>query len=244
LQTSQPHPLTRARRRLRPAAALLALLTSLTGPAALARNLDFTYIDLEYITEDPDKNDTFALNGSTVTFDTDVDRGYNIGGALQIYRGLFVFGHYMTAENDYTATITGGGTDIRIDDKFDLARARVGAGYRFLLTDSFAVYGKVSWDYIDIDDISIGALNLGDDDDSGVGFQGGVRWMALPSVELEGFGRYTDVGDTDVDEGFDDDVLGGFKARWYPFGAEDINFQVGYEWGAINTFAGGVRWVF
>ena len=42
----------------------------------------------------------------------------------------------------------------------------------------------------------------------------------------------------------DDDVLGGFKARWYPFGAEDLTFQVGYEFGEINTFSGGLRFVF
>ncbi len=223
---------------------LLAACTIFASNIALARNLDFTYIDVEYITEDPDKNETFTLDGNTVRFDTDVDRGYNIGGAVQIYRGLFIFGHYMTAENDFTARISGPGGDFRIDDKFDLARARIGAGYRFLLRDNLAVYGKVSWDYIDIDDITISTVNLGDDDDSGVGFQGGVRWLALPSVELEAFGRYTDVGDTDVDDGFDDDVLGGFHARWYPFGAEDFNFQVGYEWGEINTFSGGIRFVF
>ncbi len=230
--------------RFRSASLLLALCCWALTPQASARNLDFRFIDVEYSSPDVDESATLSVGADSLRLDTDEDRGYRVAAAWELLFNVHVFGEYAKGENDYRLTLTGPSGDLSVSDNFDLARGRLGLGYGLPIGERWAVYGRVTWDYIDVDDIGFDTLNLGDEDDNGVGAEIGVRWMLLESVELQGWGRYSDVGDPDVEEGFDDDMLGGFKARWYPFGAEDLTFQVGYEFGEINTFNGGLRFVF
>ena len=119
---------------------------------------------------------------------------------------------------------------------------RIRIGDTWPLNEQWAMYSRLTWDYIELDDISVGDADIEDEDDDGVGFEAGLRWLPLTNLELQAYGRYSDVGKLDADNGIDDDILGGVEARWYI--TERIAIQAGYEYGDISSYGGGVRFAF
>jgi hypothetical protein len=223
---------------------VLVLCGWVGGQEALAENLSYTYIDAEYLRVDLDIDESTTIGTDLLAFETDDDRGYRVAASWELFFNFHLFGEFQKAENDYKTSLTGPAVDTQDAGDFDVTRWRAGVGYGLPLGDRLSVYGRVTYDNIDVESIRIDTITLGDDDDNGVGFEGGLRWLVLQTLELQAYGRYSDVGSMEVGEGFDDDVLGGVQVRWNAFGSEDLAYQMGYEFGDINTLNIGVRFIF
>lgn len=222
--------------------ALFALALALSG-GAQADKLRFNYIEANYQIVDVDIDETITtVGGDSLTIESDDDDGFAIAGAWEFYNHFHLFAAYSTASNDFEGTAVIGGVTTSASGDFDVVRARAGIGYGWPLNEQWAMYSRLTWDYIEFDDISVGAADIEDEDDDGVGFEAGLRWLPLTNLELQAYGRYSDVGKLDADNGIDDDILGGVEARWYI--TERIAIQAGYEYGDISSYGGGVRFAF
>lgn len=216
----------------------LAVAMALGLPlAASAQELDFNYLEANYVNVDADFSDSFTDEDGTFSLETDSDDGFQIGGAWEVWETLHLFGEYSTASQDVKVS---DGTGSATGD-FDVIRWRLGVGYAMPTSDVMSVYGRVSYDYIEFDDFGAG---LGSTDDSGVGAELGLLWAVMPQLHLQPYVRYTAVGEVDPEKSdtFDSDVLVGGQARW--FFTENFALQAGYEYGEIATWNIGGRFAF
>lgn len=209
-----------------------------------AAELDFNYVEANFINADVDLSETATDGVDTITLESDDDYGFQIGGAWQFYENWHVFGEYSQTDQDLSASGTVGGIGISGDGDFDVIRSRLGFGFGWPYNEMWNLYGRASWDYIEFKDVDIEGANVGDTDDSGFGVEAGARWMPADAFELQGYVRYTSVGDVDVteDDEFDDDWLGGIQGRWYF--TPNWAVQAGYEYGQISSWGAGIRFAF
>jgi hypothetical protein len=214
----------------------IAIAAALALPVAAQARSDFNYIEVNYIDVDADFSDTVEVDEGVFSAKTSADSGFQVAGSWELWEGIHLFGEYSSAGQDLTFTANGD----RLRGDFDIIRWRLGAGYAMPVSPDFTVYGRVSYDYAEIDSVTIGGLDLGGDDDSGIGAELGALWKVAPEFQLQGWVRYSDVGD--ILEDFDSDVLFGFGGRW--FVTEQVALQAGYEHGEISTWNVGVRFAF
>lgn len=214
----------------------LAIAAAVALPVAAHARNDFNYFEVNFISVDADFSDSFVEDGVTVSAKTDSDTGFQVAGSWEVWEGIHLFGEYSSAGQDVTFTENGE----RLKGDFDIIRWRIGAGYAMPVTPEFKVYGRISYDYAEIDSIKIGGENLGGDDDNGFGAELGGLWDVAPAFQLQGWVRYSAVGD--ILEDFDNDVLFGASGRW--FVTDQVAVQGGYEYGEISTWNIGVRFVF
>lgn len=223
-------------------ASALLVWTLMFSGGAYADKLSFNYVEANYQVVDVDIDETVADGTDSLSLQSDDDDGFEVAGAWEFYGHFHVFAAYSNASNDFEGIASVGGVVTAASGDFDVVRARGGIGYGWPLNEQWSMYSRLTWDYVELDDISVGDLEAEDQDDDGVGFEAGLRWLPLPSLELQAYGRYSDVGKLDADNGFDDDVLGGIQGRWYV--TERIAIQAGYEYGDISSYGGGLRFAF
>jgi hypothetical protein len=97
-------------------------------------------------------------------------------------------------------------------DEFDYTQIRGGIGLKFPLTYKMDIYGELSYDSLDLDFGSLVGEDF-DTDGQDIGGALGIRAMFGDNLELRAYGRYTNVGDVDLNnpEGtMDADTLFGF----------------------------------
>lgn len=223
----------------------LALMAALGVPAAAgAQDLDFNYIELNYVNVDVDYSESLAEGPDSISLETDSGSGFHLGGAWQAWEDLHVFGEYSQSSQDLEVAAVLDGEEFSGKGDFDVIRYRVGVGYAFELTDAMQAYGRVSYDSIEFQDFELEGESLGDLDDDGFGAELGMLWAATPAVHLQAQARYTSVGELDdgSGSGFDADLLFGVAGRWHY--SERIAVQAGYEAGEISTWNAGVRFAF
>ena len=223
----------------------LALMAALGIPAAAgAQDLDFNYVELNYVNVDVDYSESLTEDGDTFSLETDSGSGFHVGGAWQVWEDLHLFGEYSRSSQDVALAAVIDGEELAGEGDFDVVRYRLGIGYAFELTDAMRAYGRVSFDSIEFADFEVDGENLGDLDDDGFGAELGLLWAATPKVHLQAQARYTSVGEINEGNGsgFDADLLFGVAARWHY--SERMAVQAGYEAGEISTWNAGVRFAF
>lgn len=212
---------------------------------AAAAEVSYTYLEAEYVNIDTDISARIEDVDTDARLTTDNDGGFRVAGAWELYRNWHVFGDYSRGKNDVDFSGTVLGASVRASGDFDVVRWRLGAGYAYPVNEVFDVYGRLSYDYIEFDSFSLSGISQSfDTDDNGLGAEAGVRFNPFEPVELFAYGRYTAVGDVDLDSDnqFDDDTLFGFGARYSI--TDRIGVQAGYEIGKIDTWAVGARYSF
>jgi hypothetical protein len=201
--------------------------------AADARPPTFSYLEANYVNVNVDDVDPF-------TFRRGSRDGFQLGASAQVWEMMHLFGEYSQAGQDLEFD-----TDLDdglIEGDFDLIRWRVGVGVHSPVDEMISVYGRVSWDSIEFDGLATNGVILGDRDD-GFGAEVGAIVAPIPQVHLQGYVRYTSVGEIDaLGQSYDDDYLFGAEARW--FLTENFALQAGYEYGEITTWNAGVRFAF
>ena len=224
-------------------------LTSLPGHAADDRS----FLDLRLLgTMDgggfrEDGGDAGSLSGSV-----DDGLGWGLRGAWEFAPRWHLYGEWGVSNTSLEVKLRdGAGATLQSKDSdFDMTRASFGVGYSWPVGQDWDIYGRVTWDYIeygDFDDLNLEGLDrvsIGDEDDSGVGATFGARWYG-GAWELEGWGRYTQVGELTQDGNdveFDNDFGGGARAV-YHFG-DSWSAGADYELADIDTWSAFVRYRF
>jgi hypothetical protein len=223
----------------------LAAAVALGAPAAArAQDLGFSYLEGGFVggfVNDVEESGTITDDGGTLELETDSNSGGFIGGAWQFSENLHLFGEYALAGQDLEVS---DGIDT-VEGEFDLVRWRVGVGYSYPFSPKVALYGRVSFDNVELKDVQVTGFDLDiDADDDGVGGEVGMLWAATPAIHLQGHVRYTSVGavTTDGSGTFDSDTLVGLNGRWYF--RPNFALVTGYEFGGITTWNLGVRFAF
>jgi len=222
----------------------LAVVAALGAPtAAGAQDLGFTYLEGGFIAgfvNDVEESGAFTDNG-TIELETDAGGGGFIGGALQFWDNMHLFGEYSSASQDLEIS-DGIDTD---EGDFDVVRWRIGVGYAYPFSSTASFYGRLSFDSAEFKDVRVAGFDLdADADDDGIGGEVGMIWAATPVLQLQGQVRYTSVGEvvTEGSDTFDSDTLVGLNARWYI--RPNIALITGYEFGKITTWNVGARFTF
>ena len=217
-----------------------ALLTVLSTAVA-AQELSFNNIEgglIAGFVNDVEESVTFTDDGR---FDLETDSGGGgfIGGAWQFSENMHVFGEYSLTSQELEIS-DGIDTD---ESDFDVVRWRFGVGYAYPFSPTANIYGRLSFDTNELNDLQVGDSNF-DVDDDGIGGEIGMIWAATQAIHLQGHVRYTSVGEvvTDGPDAFDSDTLIGLNGRWYF--RPNIAFVTGYEFGKITTWNLGARFTF
>jgi hypothetical protein len=218
---------------------------------ASAKDLNFNYIEANYVNVDVDLSESFAEDGLEFALKTDSGGGFQVGGAWELWNSLHLFGEYSEASQDLDATLSFEGETETVSGEFDVVRWRIGVGYAYPMSAEMTVYGRLSFDRIEFKDFKFAGEDIDDEDngslstkDDGLGAEVGLLWAATPEFHLQPYVRYTSVGELDgeKDDSFDADVLFGVHARW--FVTNNFAVQGGYEFGEISTWNVGVRFAF
>jgi hypothetical protein len=240
----------------------VAVAAVLGAPAvAGAQALSFNYLEVNYVDVDVDYSDSVIDNGFRESVSTGSDSGFQIGGSVEVWEGLHLFGEYSKAGQDLRfleeSTF---GDRLDLGGDFDVERWRLGVGYALPATDTVKVYGRLSWDKTEFKDLSVAGIPLGSADDDGLGAEFGALIAVTPRAVVQPYLRYTSVGefsprngngngngDDDLDDigieaTFDSDVLVGVAGRW--FFTDQFAVQASYEYGEIKTWGLGVRLAF
>ena len=223
----------------------LAVAVALGAPAAAgAQDFSFTYLEggvVAGFVNDVEESGTITNNGSTLELESDSGSGGFIGGAWQFWENMHLFGEYALSSQDLEVS---DGIDT-VEGDFDLVRWRMGVGYAYPFSPTIALYGRLSFDNVELKDVQVAGFNLDvDADDDGIGGEVGMIWAATPAIHLQGHVRYTSVGAvaTDGSGTFDSDTLVGLNGRWYF--RPDFALVAGYEFGGITTWNLGLRFAF
>jgi hypothetical protein len=232
----------------------MTFILALTASASLyARDIDFNYVDVNVGIYDLDFDETSTDGVDSLSLETDTDTSFYASGAWQPYLGsvgwftrVHFFAAASTAKNDLDGSLTFDGVSDTASGDLEVIQARVGVGYHQPLRDNLNVYGRVTWDYIELKDVDLGGANFQDVDESGVGVETGARWLFTERFEVQAYVRWSEDASLKIDSSdqlkTDDDVLGGIAGRWYF--ADHWALQVDGEFGDTARYGAGVRFTF
>lgn len=232
---------------------LLLISLAFVASSLQARDIDFNYVDVNAGIFDLDYDESAADGLDSVNLETDTDTTFYATAAWQPYQGsvgwftrMHVFAAAGTAKNDLDATLIAGGITTNTSGDLEVIQARVGVGYHQPFGANFNVYGRVTWDYIELKDIELGNASVADVDESGVGVETGARWLFADNFEAQAYLRWSEDGSIDGDSvdalKTDDVLLGGIAGRWYF--AQNWALQLSGEFGDTAVYGGGIRFTF
>jgi hypothetical protein len=148
--------------------------------SASAEGFDYSYFSLGYGNVDLDG---FSDNGD----------GFALGASLAFTSDLHVFAGYEDAELSSAA---------------DVSRWRVGLGYNTTLTETIDMFGRLSYESLDVDVPVVG------NDDDGFGLSVGARIRAGINMELTAAINYVNYDRRGDDTGLEVGVLYNFSNTW------------------------------
>lgn len=224
---------------------VLALMVAMGAPtSATAQDLSFNYLEGGFIAgfiNDVEESPVFTQNG-TLELENDSGGGGFIGGAWQFFENIHLFSEYSLISQELEIS-DGSNTN---EGDYDVVRWRIGIGYAYAYSPMASLYGRLSFDSAEIKDVQVPEFDLDASvDGDGIGGELGMIWAATPVIHLQGYVRYTSVGEL-VTEGsdtfFDSSTLISLNGRWYF--RPNIALFTGYEFGKITTWNLGVRYIF
>lgn len=220
----------------------IAVVAALGAPmGAGAQDFRFTYLEGGIVggfLNDVERSGVITGTGGPFELESDADGGGFIAGAWQFAENMHLFGEYASLGQELEVRDGIG----RVTGEFDMVRWRIGVGYSHPFSDTMALYGRLSFDKLELKDLRVAGFNLDvDADESGIGSEVGMIWAATPTFHLQGHVRYTSVGAIAKrgSDAFDSDVLVGLNGRWNF--RPNIALVSGYEYGKITTVNLGMR---
>lgn len=209
---------------------------------AMAQEVRYSFLDMSYMAQDVGRTGSQTpIPGQTVDYDATDGHGIRFRGSIGTWHNMYLFIDYGSTDIDLSAFIVSpllpqGETAY---DEFDLTTIRGGVGLRYSLGTATDIYGEISYDSSDFDfgSFALENFDLGEKD---VGGALGVRRMMNDNLEVRAWGRYTNVGDIDLNGlVFDSDILYGAGFGWQIIRGFSI---VGdYESGEISGWSVGFR---
>lgn len=215
------------------------LLTALSA-AATAQEIRYSWLDMSFLAQDFDRMGTqVPVAGQTVDVDTNDGNGIRFRGSIGTWYNLYLFIDYGSADIDVAALVTNALGQFSAEDEIDYTTIRGGIGLRIPLGFKTDIYGEVSYDSLDLDFGSFAGENF-DTDEQDVGGAIGIRTMLNDDLELRAYGRFTRVGDVDLNTAmFDEDTLFGAGFGWQII--RGLSIVGDYEAGEFSNWSIGFR---
>ena len=217
-----------------------ALLAIAFSAAATAQEVRYSWLDMSYMNQDVDRAGTqVPIIGQTVDIVGSDGDGVRFRGSVGTWNNLYAFFDYGATDIGVAALVTNDQGQFPAEDEFDYTTIRGGVGLRIPVGFKADLYGEVSYDSLDLDFGSFAGEDF-DTDDKGVGGAIGLRAMLLNDLELRVYGRYTSVGDVDLNTAeFDDDTLIGAGFGWQL--VRGLSIVGDYEAGEFSNWSIGFR---
>lgn len=205
-----------------------------------AQEVRYSWLDLSYMAQDVDRMGTqVPVPGQTVDVHAQDGGGVKFRGSLGLWNNLYLFVDYGSTDIDIDAIVTNNQGSFPAEDKFDYTSVRGGVGLRIPIGFSTDVYAEASYDSLDLDHGSFALENF-DMSEKDIGATIGIRHMLNDNVEVRAYGRYTNVGDVDLNMlAFDSDTLFGAGIGWEL--VRGVSFQADYESGEFSSWSVGFR---
>jgi hypothetical protein len=216
------------------------LLMTAMSAAATAQEVRYSWLDMSFMSQDFDRMGTqVPLAGQTVDVDGSDGDGIRFRGSIGTWHNLYLFFDYGSTDIDVAALVTNTQGQFPAEDEFDYTAIRGGLGLRIPVGFKADIYGEVSYDSLDLDFGSFAGENF-DADDQDVGGAIGIRAMLTDDLELRAHGRYTSVGDVDLNTAmFEEDTLFGAGFGWQI--VRGFSIVGDYEAGEFSNWSIGFR---
>jgi len=204
------------------AVALSALLLFFCAGPAAAQEVRYSWLDLSFMEQDFDHSGVqVPLPGQSVEVAGSDGDGIRFRGSLGTWKNLYLFMSYASTDIDVDAIITNSQGVFEDSDEFDFTTIRGGFGWKYSIFDKTDIFAEVSYDSTDLDFGSFAGEDF-DADAQDVGGALGFRTLFGDHFELKVQGRYSSVGDIDLNTlEFDNDTL----------------YSVGFAWELIRGFS-------
>lgn len=217
------------------------LMLATFSAAASAQEIRYSWLDMSFMSQDFDRIGTSQTPIIGQTVDVDASDGYGIRfrGSIGTWHNLYLFFDYGSTGIDVAAVVTNAQGQFPAEDEFDYTAIRGGLGLRIPLNFKTDIYGELSFDSLDIDFGSFAGESF-DTDDQDVGGAIGIRTLLTDELELKAYGRFTSVGDVDLNSAtFDDDTLFGIGFGWQII--RGLSIVGDYEAGEFSNWSIGFR---
>ena len=208
--------------------------------SAGAQEIRYSWLDLSYMGQDFDRmGSQVPIPGQSVDIDGQDGDGVRFRGSIGLWNNLYLFMDYGSTDIDVNAIVTNSQGTFPAEDKFDYTTIRGGIGFRYPVAFSTDVYGELSYDSLDLD-LGSFALENFDMNEKDIGAAIGVRHMLNDDIELRAYGRFTNVGDANLNTlAFDSDTLFGAGIGWTLI--RGLSIQADYESGEFSAWSIGFR---
>ncbi len=217
-----------------------SLILILGAAGASAQEIRYSWLDLSYMSQDFDRMGTqLPTPGQSVDIHGKDGDGVRFRASLGLWNNFYLFVDYGSTDIDVDAVVTNAQGEFPAEDKFDYTTIRGGVGLRIPVGFSTDVYAEASYDSLDLDHGSFALENF-DMNEKDIGGTIGIRHMLNDDFEIRAYGRFTNVGDTDLNTlSFDSDTLFGAGIGWQLI--RGLSIQADYESGEFSSWSLGFR---
>lgn len=226
--------------RFRGAAVASALLLVSSTNLASAQEISYAWLDMSFISQEIDRGGVqVPIPGQSVEIAGSDGDGIRFRGSVGAWKNLYLFVDYGSTDIDVDAIITNEQGVFEASDEFDFTSIRGGLGFKYSIFNNTDIFAEVSYDSTDFDFGSFAGEEF-DIDAQEVGGALGFRTLFGDHFELKVQGRFTDVGDIDLNTmEFDSDTLYSIGFAWELIRGFSI---VGdYESGEFSSYGLGFR---
>ena len=191
------------------------------GPAA-AQEIRYSWLDMSFMGQDIDRSGVqVPIPGQSVEVAGSDGSGIRFRGSVGTWHNLYLFVSYGSSDIDVDAVITNAQGVFEAKDEFDFTSIRGGLGWKWSVFNKTDLFAEVSYDSTDFDFGSFAGEDF-DIDAQEIGGALGFRTLIGDHFEVKVQGRYTNVGDVDLNTlEFDSDTL----------------YSIGFAWNVIRGFA-------
>jgi hypothetical protein len=226
--------------RIRGSVVVSALLLVSSVNLASAQEISYAWLDMSFIGQEVDRGGVqVPIPGQSVEIAGSDGDGIRFRGSVGAWKNLYLFVDYGSTDIDVDAVITNEQGVFEASDEFDFTAIRGGVGLKFSIFNKTDIFAEVSYDSTDFDFGSFAGEEF-DIDAQEVGGAVGFRTLFGDHFELKVQGRYTNVGDIDLNTlEFDSDTLYSIGFAWEVIRGFSI---VGdYESGEFSSYGLGFR---
>lgn len=187
----------------------ILLLAAFSTPA-VAQEIRYSWLDISILGQDFGRTGSqIPIVGQTVDVSADDGTGVRFRGSIGTWNNFYLFADYGSSDIDVSAVVTNTQGVFTADDEFDFTSIRGGIGYRYSIGFASDVYAEASFDTLNLDFGSFAGESF-DFDEQDLGFSLGIRKMFGDNFEANAYGRYSAVGDVNLNTlGIDSDLLFG-----------------------------------
>jgi hypothetical protein len=218
-------------------AALLLLFGA--GPAA-AQDISYSWMDMSFMGQDIDRSGVqVPIVGQSVEVAGSDGSGIRFRGSVGTWKNLYLFVDYASTDIDVDVVITNSQGVFEDSDEFDFTAIRGGLGWKYSIFNKTDIFAEVSYDSTDFDFGSFAGENF-DADAQEVGGALGFRTLFGDHFEVKVQGRYTSVGDIELNTlEFDSDTLYSIGFAWNVL--RGLSIVGDFESGEFSSYSLGFR---